>query len=154
MAVDIFLKIDGIPGDSTVFQHENEITIDSFAWRETQAGSAVARIAMNDIQLTAKMSKASPLLMLACVNGKPIATAVLTLQKASASPVVFEIWTFTNVIVSTYRLGYSGNLVPEDQFTLTFESIRFEYTPQTSSGGPDLTNRQAVTWNRRTNAIT
>ena len=36
MAVDMFLKIDGIPGESTDASHKDEIDIFSYTWGESQ----------------------------------------------------------------------------------------------------------------------
>jgi len=37
---DMFLKIDGIEGESTDSKHKNEIELQSFSWGATQPGSA------------------------------------------------------------------------------------------------------------------
>ncbi|MBV8585847.1 MAG: type VI secretion system tube protein Hcp, partial [Verrucomicrobia bacterium] len=39
MAVDYFLKIDGIEGESKDSKHQNEIEIGSFSFGATQTGS-------------------------------------------------------------------------------------------------------------------
>ncbi len=36
MAFDMFLKMDGIPGESTDVGHKDEIDIVSYAWGESQ----------------------------------------------------------------------------------------------------------------------
>ena len=41
-AVDYFLKIDGIQGESRDERHKDEIDIESFSWGETQSGSFAA----------------------------------------------------------------------------------------------------------------
>ena len=41
MAVDMFLKIDGIPGESTDDRHKDEIDILSYAWGESQPGTGM-----------------------------------------------------------------------------------------------------------------
>ncbi len=38
-AVDYFLKIDGIQGESQDKTHKNEIQLDSFSWGATNAGT-------------------------------------------------------------------------------------------------------------------
>src|SRR5436309_614292 len=38
-AVDYFLKIDGIEGESQDSKHKNEIDLESFSWGETQSGT-------------------------------------------------------------------------------------------------------------------
>jgi type VI secretion system secreted protein Hcp len=66
MALDIFLKIEDVPAESTDDTHKNEIELLSFRWGETHAGAAVSagrapgRVSMQDFQFTARTSKASP----------------------------------------------------------------------------------------------
>ena len=40
MAVDYFLKIDGIEGESTDKKHAKEIDVDAWTWGESQTGSS------------------------------------------------------------------------------------------------------------------
>ena len=40
MPFDAFLKIDGIPGESTAEKHKGEIEIESFSWGVSNSGSA------------------------------------------------------------------------------------------------------------------
>ncbi len=89
-AIDLFLKLDGIPGESTDFRHKGEIVLESFSWGETNAGTHVAptggaaagKVSMQDFHFTSRVSKASPLLMLSCANGQHIKTGVVTVRKA------------------------------------------------------------------------
>ena len=57
-AVDYFLKIDGIQGESQDKTHKNEIQIESFSWGATQSGTAThgggmgaGKVQMQDFQL-------------------------------------------------------------------------------------------------------
>ena len=58
MAIDMFLKIDGIDGESTDVKHNNEIAILSYAWGEAQtapaggAGGGAGKIAMQDFHFS------------------------------------------------------------------------------------------------------
>ena len=40
MAVDFFLKLDGIKGESADAKHKDEIDIESFSWGMTQPASS------------------------------------------------------------------------------------------------------------------
>ena len=39
MAVDVFLKIKGIPGESADSKHKNEIDVLSYSWGISQTGT-------------------------------------------------------------------------------------------------------------------
>ena len=83
MPFDMFLKIDGIDGESQDKTHPNEIQIDSFSWGESNPTSIVpggggGKAVAQDFHFAAALSKASPNLMLACAIGAHINQALLT----------------------------------------------------------------------------
>src|SRR5918992_6143919 len=96
-AIDYFLKIDGIAGESPDSKHKGEIDVESWSWGETHAappgpvggGSGAGKVQMHDLHVTANMSKASPQLMLACASGTQLKSAVLTGRRAGASQLEF-----------------------------------------------------------------
>ena len=72
MAIDMFLKIDGIQGESTDTHHSDEIDILSYTWGESQpgtassgTGAAAGRVTMQDFHFTMRVNRASPRLFLA-----------------------------------------------------------------------------------------
>ena len=141
-AVDFFLKVDGIEGESTDAKHKNEIDVQSWSWGETQSGThagggggGAGKVSMQDFHFTMTVNKATPKLMLACATGEHIAKAVLTCRKAGGEQQEYMIVTFTNLLVSSYQTGGSqGDLVPVDQISLNFSKIEVEYKPQTEKG--------------------
>ena len=77
MAVDYFLKIEGIEGESHDDKHKNEIDLQSWSWGETQTGTHSAgggggagKVDMQDFHFVMAHNKASPKLMLACASGE------------------------------------------------------------------------------------
>ena len=142
-AVDYFLKIDGIEGESHDDKHKNEIHIDSFSWSEKQSGTHMAgggggagKVAMGDFHFTMKVNKASPKLMLACANGDHIKEAVLVCRKAGHTAQEFYKITLSDILVSSYQVSGSGHgdLIPNDQITLNYSKIEFEYKEQKQDG--------------------
>lgn len=92
MAVDYFLKIDGIPGESLDNKHKDEIDVLSWSFAEQQSetgtlgGGDGGRTKFQDILFTANTSKASPRLFLACASKEHLKTAVLTCRRAGGHP--------------------------------------------------------------------
>ena len=109
MAIDMFLKIDGIDGESTDDKHNNEIVILSYAWGEAQpaptggTGGGAGKIALQDFHFSMLVNKASPKLFLACANGEHFKNAVLTVRHSGASPTEFFKWRFTEVLITSYQ---------------------------------------------------
>jgi len=131
--VKMFLKIDGIPGESTDAKHKNEIEILSYSWSEYQpagggagGGIGAGRVDMKDFKFTMGYSKASPKLFLACARGEHIKSAVLTVLLAREVQVEFLKWTFSDVLVTSYQTNCSGDW-PLDQITINFSKIEVEY---------------------------
>jgi type VI secretion system secreted protein Hcp len=110
---DMFLKIDGIEGESTDSKHSKEIELDSFHVGVKQTGTigsatgggGAGRVKAEDFHFTMKSSKASPKLFLACCTGEHITSATVTLRKAGKTAQEFMIYKFKNVVISSYQTG-------------------------------------------------
>jgi len=157
MAIDMFLKIDGVDGESTDVRHKNEIAILSYAWGEAQpapaggAGGGAGKIAMQDFHFSMAVNKASPKLFLCCANGAHFKNAVLTLRRTGSSPIEFLKWRFTDVLVTSYQTAsdISNGALPMDQVSLSFGKIEVEYIPVKPDGTPDTPVKAG--WDRKTN---
>jgi type VI secretion system secreted protein Hcp len=142
-AVDYFLKLDGIQGESQADKHKDEIDIESFSWGETQSGTFAAgggggagKVSMQDFHFTMLINKASPALFLACAQGDHIKNATLTCRKAGKDQQEFLKVEMSDVLVSSYQTGGSGgaNVLPTDQVSLNFAKIQVEYKAQDAKG--------------------
>jgi type VI secretion system secreted protein Hcp len=142
-AVDYFLKIDGIEGESKADKHKDEIEIQSFSWGATQSGAfagggggGAGKVAMQDFHFTMKHSKASPTLFLACAQGDHIKNAILTCRKAGKEQQEFLKVTLSDVLVSSFQTGGQGggDVTPTDQVSLNFAKIEHEYKEQDATG--------------------
>jgi type VI secretion system secreted protein Hcp len=146
VAVDYFLKIDGISGESTDVKHKNEIQLESFSWGETNPGSAgpggggggAGKVQMQDLAFTMTVNKASPKLLLACATGKHIKQAVLTARRAGKTQQEFLVFKFTDIVITSYQTaGAAFAEIPVDQVSLGFSKIEFDYRPQKPDGSLD-----------------
>ena len=138
-AVDYFLKIDGIDGESTDDKHKNEIDIESWSWGVSQAspsatGRATTRPCVAPISFTKLIDKATPLLMANAVSGMVIPKATLTARKAGAGQQEFLKIELKTILVSSYQTGGSSSNVPVDQFSLNFAGMSVEYRVQKPDG--------------------
>ena len=144
MAIDYFLKIDGVAGESADSKHKGEIELESFGWGETNTGGGTGggggsgKVQMQDLVVTMHVSKASPRLMLACATGKHHKVAVLTMRKAGKSQQEFLVLKLEDVLISSYQTGGSASSdVIVDQAALGFSTIQMEYRPQKADGSLD-----------------
>ena len=144
--VDYFLKLEGIPGESKDAKHADEIDVAAWSWGESAAvssgpGGGGGKVTIQDLHFTSVISKASPLLMLACASGKHIKSAVLTARRAGKSQAEFLVVTLRDVLVSSYQTsaggGEEGGSI--DSVSLNFTQIEVEYKetkPDGSLGSP------------------
>jgi len=142
MAVDYFLKIDGIQGESMDSKHKNEIDLESWSWGETQTGvsatgggGGAGKVSMQDFHFVMRVNKSSPKLFVACASGQHIASALLTCRKAGKEQQEYLTWTFTDLLISSYQTGGSGGQdVPVDQISFNFAKIEVSYKEQNKDG--------------------
>jgi type VI secretion system secreted protein Hcp len=143
MAVDYFLKIDTIEGESVDSKHAKEIAVEAWSWGESQAGSAVpgggggaGKVSMQDFSFVMKVNKASPKLMLARATGKHIKSARLAVRKAGQGQLDYLTFTLHDVVVSSYQTGgaESSGLAPLDLVSLRYAKIEVDYKAQKADG--------------------
>jgi len=157
-AVDYFLKVDGIDGESADAKHKGEIDIESWSWGESQTGShsgggggGAGKVHMQDFHFVMRMNKASPKLMLACANGQHIPKAVLTMRKAGKEQQEYAKITLSDLLVSSFQTGGSakGDIIPLEQISLNYSKIEFEYKEQKSDGSLGAATKAG--WNAKEN---
>jgi type VI secretion system secreted protein Hcp len=141
MAVDMFLKLDGIKGESQDHKHKDEIHIESFSWGMTQTGAhstggggGAGKVAIHDISVTKYLDKSSPELMLHCANGKHIKEAWVYVRKAGETPVEYLKIKLNDILVSSVQhSGHGGDLLMEN-LSLNFAKFHVEYQEQGADG--------------------
>ncbi len=146
MAVDMFLKLGDIKGESRDQAHRDEIDITRWAWGLSQTGSmhsgsggGAGKADFNNLNLTKPLDKSSPNLMMACASGKHYPEARLVVRKAGgASPVEYLVITLKEVMVVSYGIGAeSSDDVLYDSIALNFATVDVSYQPQKADGTKD-----------------
>jgi type VI secretion system secreted protein Hcp len=154
-AVDYFLKIDGIKGESQDKNHKDEIDVTSFSWGMAQQGTAskgggmgAGKIAVTDMRIVKEVDAASPKLFDACFTGKHIPTAQITCRKAGGSAIEYWIVKFTDLLISSVHqrppelvgrpdtgAGESkAGLLPEEVITINYSAYEASYKGQQADG--------------------
>ena len=157
MAVDMFLKIDDIKGESIDATYKDAIKVLSWSWGMSQSGSThhglgsgSGKVAVQDISITKPIDKSTPNLIKMCCNGTHFKEATLIVRKAGENPVEglqiqaedggvkpvdYLTIKMTRGLVSSISTGGSGG---EDeiteQVTLNFGAFKLEYKPQAGEG--------------------
>jgi type VI secretion system secreted protein Hcp len=142
MAVDMFLKIATVDGESRDSKHSKEIDVLAWSWGMSNSGSAhvgggagAGKVNVQDLSVTKYVDSASPKLMKACSDGSHFDEATLTVRKAGGTPVEYIKIKMSEVFVTSLSTGGSGG---EDRLTenlsLNFAKVNVDYTPQDAKG--------------------
>ncbi|MET0975772.1 MAG: type VI secretion system tube protein Hcp [Leifsonia sp.] len=143
MTTDLFLAIDGIPGESADAGHRDEIDVLSWGWDESaEAGGGygggagrVGRVSLQDFHFTHHVDRSSPLLLAACATGRHIRKAVLTVRRPGDDPIEYLVVTLEELTVGAVALaGSQEEDRPTESVTLRFARITVEYRPQLPDG--------------------
>ncbi len=139
-AVDYFLKIDGIKGESVDDKHKDEIDILSFSWglsnTPVAGGGGAGKATFKEFTVTKKTDTSSPKMMLACATGQRIPTVNFVVRRnpepgTPEAPQEFYFITLENVLVSSYSSsGSPAGELPTESLSLNFTKITYEYRPQ------------------------
>jgi type VI secretion system secreted protein Hcp len=158
MAVDMFMKLEGITGESQDSTHKGEIDVLAWSWGASNSGSAhqgggagAGKANFQDLSFTKYVDLSSTSLFTAVATGKHITTATLTVRKAGDKPLEYLVITMNEVLVSSVSTGGSGG---EDRLTenvsMNFASFKVAYKEQSSTGAAAGT--PSMTWSIVKNA--
>jgi type VI secretion system secreted protein Hcp len=142
-AADMFIKIEGIEGESADGRPQEHIDILGWRWGMSATGKFHAggggpgKVDVQDLNFIKSVDKSTPLLMNYCATGKPIPTATLEMRRAGeAEP--YLVIEMKNILVSSASSGSSGGEGPlTENITLNFESYKVVYEKQKKDGSTD-----------------
>jgi len=143
MAFDAFLKIAGIPGDSSDSKFKDCIEILSYSHGVSQlhvgsvsgSGShSAGRADVGHFNIVKRLDKASPKLALACCNGEHLKDVTLTLNRSGKDKVKFMEYKLTDVLVTSAQGSGSPSDVPVENVSFTFGKIEWTYTETDLTG--------------------
>ena len=146
-AVDMFLKIDGIPGESTDQAHKDQIEILSWSWGASMpissgstGGSGAGKVQVSDLSFQKFADSTSPKILEKLFTGAHIPKVELSLSKLDGKGASADFYKITleNVLVSSYNTGgSSGSDLPVESLSLNFQKITFEFKKLKSDGTLD-----------------
>jgi type VI secretion system secreted protein Hcp len=153
MAIDMFIKVGTIEGESVDKTHKGKIDVLAWSWGMSQSGTThqgggggSGKVNVQDISFTKYVDKSTTNLMQACCKGTHFADAVLIVRKAGDKPLEYIKITMKEVIVTSLSTGGSGG---EDRLTenvtLNFAEFKIEYQEQNPQGG--VKGKPEFAWN-------
>jgi type VI secretion system secreted protein Hcp len=155
-SADLFLKLDGIAGESTDDAHKGEIDVEAFAFgvkRGATAGGAgaggggSAKVRFAPLRVVKVYDASSPKLLQAAATGHHIKSGVLTFRRSGDSgDAEFLTYKLSDVIVSSYQQGGVnaddkplGSLEEEVGLSPAKVQVTEKTTTDTGQAGPVVT---------------
>lgn len=136
MPADVFLQINGIPGESTDEKHKNWIEVLSYSHgisqtgagaRSTGGAATAGKCSHQDFSIVKALDKASPTLNLFCSNGTHIDKITLELCRATGDKQPYMVYKFVDTVVSSVSVGGGGEGIPTESVTLNYGAIYWTY---------------------------
>lgn len=142
MAVDMFLKIKEIKGESRDDKHKDEISVESYSWGAMNSGSqgsggggGSGKANAMDFSIMKFVDASSPELFAACMSGKHFPTAEFVARKAGEKPLEYLKIKLSDVFISSVQHGgAAGGDKLTESVAINYAKIEVEYTPQDSKG--------------------
>lgn len=142
MAVDMFIKIGDIAGESMDKTHKGKIDVLAWSWGMANSGTThigggggSGKVNVQDLSITKYIDSSSNALLKACCEGKHYDTAELIVRKSGGSPVEYVVIKMEEVMVTAVSTGGSGG---EDRLTenvtLNFAKFMYKYQEQDEKG--------------------
>jgi type VI secretion system secreted protein Hcp len=158
MAVDMFLELDGVKGESVDKTHKDKIDLLSWQWGLSNSGTfhhgsggGSGKASFQDVSVTKYIDAASPNIMLFCANGKHFAKGKIIVRKAGENPLEYLTVSFEKALVTAYSTGGSGGAERiTENVTLNFAKVKVEYITQSEKGGKGTPH--AFGWDISSNA--
>jgi len=161
MAIDAYLQLDGIKGESADSEHAGWIECESVNWTIRQPKSATAstagghtaeRAALSDVTFLKIADLASPLFAQYCAMGKTMPKARFEFFRADGNGTRVKYYEveLENVIVSHVAQGIAPGGMTEG-IGLKFSKVKWRYTQQRIAGGAG--GNTAGGWDLATNRV-
>jgi type VI secretion system secreted protein Hcp len=162
MAIDVYLQIEGIKGESADSTHIGWIECSSARWGVNQPRSATAstagghtaeRCELRSLAITKLADLASPILLQTCAAGRTIQKAHIEFMRADghgARVKYYEI-EMDNVLIGNVNHAVHEGDVLHEVVSLKFAKVRWRYTQQKVSGGTG--GKTAGGWDLSSNRI-
>ena len=144
MAVEIFLELDAVEGESQKTGFVGKIDLLSYSWSSSQSatrqsgtGGGSGQANVGDIAISKYMDKATPVMYNYLLTGQHFDKGKITVRKVTGGkPLDYLVIELEEVIISSYHTG-SGNAGDDrifENMSLNFRKFKMTYTVQDGKG--------------------
>src|ERR1039457_5526578 len=158
MAVDYYLKLEGIEGESQDSSHKNEIQLLSWSWGASNVssvagtgGSGAGKVDLSDFSVMTNFDKSTPKFFKSITKGTHITSGSLAAIKAGADGKPYLKVDFKELFVSSLQLSASSE-IPTVSVSFSYNEIKVDYSMQNEQG--NMVSTGPVTYNLKENKLT
>jgi type VI secretion system secreted protein Hcp len=143
MASDMYMKLQGIDGDSTDEKHPKWIEMLSFSvghalqmdGTKSKGTRSSGKANFQDMTVSKQMDSTSPQLADHVARGQHIPEITIELCRATGEKTVYMKYVLKDVVISSYSTGGStGGGEPIETLTFDYAEIHWVYTPANVKG--------------------
>jgi type VI secretion system secreted protein Hcp len=141
MAVDFFLELDSIKGESQDENYKDQIQLLSFSWGGSQVtsvagtgGSGAGKVSLENLHVMKYYDKASTDLFKALVSGTHIKTGTLSAVKAGVPGGKPFLKVSLGELFVTNLSESGSSEIPAESVSFSYNKIKIEYFTQNEQG--------------------
>jgi type VI secretion system secreted protein Hcp len=127
-AVDMYIKLPDIDGESVDENHDKWIDVLSIDWgaHKPTAGKNAERrrgdVNLEDLTMTREYDASSPKIMLACANGTHFPSVELEAPERPGAEATYMKYKLKNVMITSYSIDATGER-PMETITMTYQKV-------------------------------
>jgi type VI secretion system secreted protein Hcp len=147
MAIALFMKVEGAPGESMNTKHKDWVDLESFHWGATQpstmgvgGGGGAGKVSFHDLTCVAPVDRAYPALLVKCSSGEHISKVLIAGSKAGGEEVEYFKITLEDVIVTAVDVSGAQGAQVIVNYSFQAAKVKSEYSVQTDQGGKGATS--------------
>ena len=142
MAIDMFLKIEGVSGESKDTNHKDWTDLESFDWGADQSGSmssggggGAGKVNFNDLTVVCAIDKAAPTILKNCAVGQHISKVEVSVCKACGTQIEYSRTTLEDVLVTSVKfIGAQDSDVLKIRYAFQAAKVKTQYWEQSDKG--------------------
>ncbi|MBK8837196.1 MAG: type VI secretion system tube protein Hcp [Hyphomonadaceae bacterium] len=154
---DVFLKVDGAPGEATLRGFEGQISVSgasmnvsSFTMPDPEGlTDQIRSTTVGPIFITKLQDRSSPKLMMAAVEGQPLGRIEVTFTSPlrAGGQAVDSKWILEGAEVRSYNVNpdFNNGNMPTESIEISYSSMKYQYYGKDAKGQRTGTMEE-VTW--------
>jgi type VI secretion system secreted protein Hcp len=144
MATNMFLKLDGIKGESADSKHKEWIEI--LSWNHSfnqptspvrdSSGATVERCNHSDLSVTKYLDQATDNLLSKCWSGKVLKTGKIECFRSDGDnkPIKYLMIDMDKVVISNLSISAGGGDIPMENLSLSYGKVKYTYIEMKEDG--------------------